>query len=264
MKLKLYQADAFTNKVFGGNPAAVCPLEKWLPDEVMQKIANENNLAETAFYVKEGDNYRLRWFTPVYEVDLCGHATLATAFVMFGVFKYDKPEIKFNTRSGILSVKKDGDLLKMNFPKDEMTKVETPAALVEGIKQTPLETWKGKTDYMAVLPSQKNVEMLAPDFGILKTLEGMRGVICTAKGDEVDFVSRCFFPAYGIDEDPVTGSAHTTMTPYWAEKLNKKKMTAQQISKRRGDLICELVGDRVEISGQARLYLKGEIEVPES
>jgi len=261
MKLKLYQADAFSNKIFGGNPAAVCPLEKWLPDDVMQQIANENNLPETAFFVKEGDAYGLRWFTPVYEVDLCGHATLASAFILFEVLNYDKPEIKFQTRSGVLSVKKDGAFLKMNFPKDEMSKIETPAALIEAISQTPVETWQGKTDYMAVLPSQKMIEALQPDFGILKTLPNMRGVICTAKGESVDFVSRCFYPAYGIDEDPVTGSAHTTMTPYWVEKLNKKKLTAQQISKRKGDFVCELVGDRVEIYGQARLYLTGEIEV---
>ena len=261
MKLKLYQADAFANKIFGGNPAAVCPLEKWLPEDLMQKIANENNLAETAFFVKEGSDYGLRWFTPVYEVDLCGHATLASAFVLFEILKYDKPEIKFHTRSGVLSVKKDGAFFKMNFPKDEMSKIETPVAVIEAIKQTPLETWKGKTDYMAVLPSQKILETLQPDFGIIKTFEDMRGIICTAKGENVDFVSRCFYPAYGIDEDPATGSAHTTLTPYWAEKLNKKKLTAQQLSKRVGDLICELVGDRVEISGQARLYLKGEIDI---
>ncbi|MEP7170333.1 MAG: PhzF family phenazine biosynthesis protein [Bacteroidota bacterium] len=261
MKLKLYQADAFTNKIFGGNPAAVCPLEKWLPDEMMQQIANENNLAETAFFVKEGEDYGLRWFTPVYEVDLCGHATLASAFILFEILNYDKPEIKFHTRSGVLSVKKDGAFLKMNFPKDEMSKIETPAVVMEAIKQTPLETWKGKTDYMAVLSSQKVLEALQSDFGMLKTLENMRGVICTAKGERVDFVSRCFYPAYGIDEDSATGSAHTTLTPYWAEKLNKKKLTAQQLSKRKGDFVCELVGDRVEISGQAKLYLTGEIEI---
>src|SRR6185436_2658733 len=190
MKLKLYQADAFTNKLFGGNPAAVCPLDKWLPGDVMQQIANENNLAETAFFVKEGNDYALRWFTPVYEVDLCGHATLATAFILFAVLKYDKPEIKFHTRSGILNVEKDGTFFKMDFPKDEVSKIETPPALIEAIKQTPLETWKGKTDYMAVLPSQKILEELMPDFGMIKKFEGMRGVICTAKGQNVDFVSR--------------------------------------------------------------------------
>ncbi|MEO5572142.1 MAG: PhzF family phenazine biosynthesis protein [Bacteroidia bacterium] len=261
MKLKLFQVDAFTNKIFGGNPAAVCPLEKWLPDDVMQQIANENNLAETAFFVREGEGYGLRCFTPVYEVDLCGHATLASAFILFEILNYDKPEIKFHTRSGVLSVKKDGAFFKMNFPKDEMSKIETPPVLMEAIKQTPLETWKGKTDYMTVLSSQKVLEALQPDFGILKTLEDMRGVICTAKGEMVDFVSRCFYPAYGIDEDPTTGSAHTTMTPYWAQKLNKNKLTAQQISKRKGDLICELVGERIEISGQGKLYLTGEIQI---
>lgn len=263
MKFQLFQVDAFTGKIFGGNPAAVCPLEKWLPDEIMQKIANENNLAETAFYVKKDDDYELRWFTPVKEVNLCGHATLATAFVMFEIFKFNKPQINFHTRSGILSVKKEKDILKMNFPADKIIKIEPLPLIAEALSIQPaelVEAWKGKDDYMVILPSQKHVEDLEPDFRLIRRL-GSRGIICTSKGGNVDFVSRCFYPQYGIDEDPVTGSAHTTLTPYWAEKLKKKKLIAKQISKRGGDIMCELLNDRVEISGQACLYMVAEINI---
>ncbi|MFI5218028.1 MAG: PhzF family phenazine biosynthesis protein, partial [Bacteroidia bacterium] len=198
--------------------------------------------------------------TPVKEVDLCGHATLATAFVMFEIFNYNKPQINFHTRSGVLTVKKENDFLKMNFPKDNIQKIESLPLITEAIGIKPLETYKGRDDYMSILPSQKDVEELNPDFRLISKL-GSRGIICTAKGKKVDFVSRCFFPQYGIDEDPVTGSAHTTLTPYWAEKLGKKKLIAKQISKREGNLICELLDERVEISGQARLYLTGEINI---
>ena len=256
--LKIFQVDAFSNKIFGGNPAAVCPLEEWLPDELMQNIAMENNLSETAFYIPKDDQFLLRWFTPTIEVDLCGHATLATAHVIFSN-GYKKEEITFfSPRSGVLKVKKNGDLYTMNFPSDTFEKVATPQQIIEGLNIQPLEVFKGKTDYMVMVENQSIIENLKPDFKIIAQLDA-RGVIVTSKGDDVDFVSRCFFPQAGVDEDPTTGSAHTTMTPYWAKKLVKNQMSAIQLSKRQGHLQCNYLGDRVEISGHAKTYLKGEI-----
>ncbi|MAL17294.1 MAG: isomerase [Balneola sp.] len=258
MKLPIYQADAFTSELFGGNPAAVIPLEEWLPDGVMQNIAAENNLSETAFFVEEGDSFRLRWFTPAVEVDLCGHATLATSHVLFEELGYEQPTINFNTLSGVLSVEKSGDRLVMNFPAVEPLQNEAPAILFQalGVERTS-EVYKSD-DYMVVLNSEQEVANLDPDFRMLNEVDA-RGIIVTAPGDEVDFVSRFFAPQAGIDEDPVTGSAHTKTTPYWSRKLKKDKLSARQISKRGGELICEMKGDRVEISGEAVTYMKGEI-----
>jgi len=260
MKLKMFQADAFTEKLFSGNPAAVCPLENWLPDEAMQKIAAENNLAETAFYIPEKNDFHLRWFTPLAEVDLCGHATLATAHIMMSHLAFNKPQINFNSRSGMLSVRKNGELLTLNFPKDELNKTETPKAILDAISVKPVNCYEGKNVLMVVLNSQEELESINPKSNFIAQAHP-HGVIITAKGNDVDFVSRCFFPNLGINEDPVTGSAHTILTPYWSAKLGKAKLTAKQLSKRTGNLTCELIGDRVEISGKAVTYMVGEIEI---
>ncbi len=256
MKLPIYQVDAFTSKVFGGNPAAVCPLSEWLPDEIMQKLALENNLSETAFFVSDSGEFQLRWFTPTTEVDLCGHATLATAHVLFNHLGYSKPRIVFNTKSGPLVVLKEGDQLLMDFPADEMEKVEGPPILYQALGIEKCETYKSD-DYMVVLEAEKEVADLNPDMRMLKEVDA-RGVIVTACGDEVDFVSRFFAPQSGVDEDPVTGSAHTRLTPYWAKRLGKDELTARQISKRIGNLLCRNKGERVEIIGKAVTYLVGE------
>jgi PhzF family phenazine biosynthesis protein len=220
MKLKIYQIDAFAEKIFSGNPAAVCPLEKWLPDDVLQKIAMENNLAETAYFVKQGDRYEIRWFTPSVEVDLCGHATLATAYVLYNYENHTTNEIEFHSpRSGKLTVNKQGDLLTLNFPTDKLEKINLSEDLKKGFDHQPLEVFKGKTDYMFVFKNEEQIQNLQPDFSELSKWN-VRGVIVTAKGDHTDFVSRFFAPQSGIDEDPVTGSAHTTLTPYWSGQLN--------------------------------------------
>lgn len=260
MRLTLFQADAFTSRIFGGNPAAVCPLAEWISDDLMQAIAAENNLAETAFFVKQGEKFDLRWFTPVAEVDLCGHATLATAHIMYTELRYTSPEILFDTRSGVLEVKKNGSGYTMNFPTDVLIPVETPEEITKGLELTPQKVFRGKTDYLVVIESQEQLEALSPDFRTLAQGK-VRGTIVTAPGNEVDFVSRCFYPQYGIDEDPVTGSAHTTLTPYWAKELNKSKLTAQQLSARKGELTCIHQGDRTELIGQAVTYLRGDIWV---
>jgi PhzF family phenazine biosynthesis protein len=261
MKLKLYQVDAFTNHVFGGNPAAVCILENWIATGLMQQIAAENNLAETAFAVKKDDYFEIRWFTPKVEVNLCGHATLATAHVLFKYYKTDGNILKLTSHlSGNLSVEKQNDLLMLDFPSDEINKIETPAILIEALGNNPLETWKGKTDFMLVFENQEIIENINPNFPLLEKVSG-RGVIVTAKGNVVDFVSRFFGPQVGINEDPVTGSAHTTLIPYWSKVLNKTSLKAKQLSERKGDLLCEFKGDRVKISGNAITYLIGEIEV---
>jgi PhzF family phenazine biosynthesis protein len=259
MLLPVYKVDAFTSKLFGGNPAAVCPLEQWLPDAIMQSLAAENNIAETTFIVKEGDYYHIRWFTPTVEVKLCGHATLATAHIFYTELGYINDEIVFNSLSGLLKVSRKADhTYTLDFPADKLHAVtDAPDAIFEGLNIGPVPVFKSSFDYMLVLHSQQEVEALKPDFKILSQLDA-RGVIVTAKGDEVDFVSRCFFPPSGIDEDPVTGSAHTCMVPYWAAQLNKTSLKAIQVSKRRGYLDCELKGDRVLMSGNAVTYLKGE------
>ena len=260
MTIPVYQADAFTQKVFGGNPAAVCPLQEWLPDALMQNIALENNLAETAFIVGEKNGYHIRWFTPTVEVDLCGHATLAAAHVFFNHLQYKQKEISFHSKSGLLKVtqQKNGQLT-LDFPRDHFEKItDIPPEIEKGLKIALKDVYKGKFDYMAVTDSQQSVEKLQPDFKILAAIKS-RGVLVTAPGKESDFVSRCFFPQSGIDEDPVTGSAHTLLTPYWAGVLGKTRLTAIQLSARKGYLDCELSGDRVLMSGYAVTYMKGEI-----
>jgi PhzF family phenazine biosynthesis protein len=259
MKIQLFQVDAFTDRLFGGNPAAVCPLQKWLPAETMQQIAMENNLSETAFFVKEGDHFHIRWFTPLVEVDLCGHATLATSFIIFEILKLAEEKITYTSRSGQLFVTRNGDKLTLDFPKDEVRQVEAPAELIRALGVHPLETFKGKTDWMFVLGSEKEIEEFVPDATLLGKVDS-RGIIITSKGIKADFVSRFFAPQSGILEDPVTGSAHTTLAPYWSEKLGKKELTAVQLSKREGHLYCQVAGDRVMISGACRLYMRGEVE----
>jgi PhzF family phenazine biosynthesis protein len=261
MKLRIYQVDAFTDKVFSGNPAAVCPLETWLSDDLLQKIAMENNLAETAFYVNKDNVYQIRWFTPTVEVDLCGHATLATAFVLYKYQDHTGNTIHFYShRSGDLMVTKQDDLLTLNFPTDVFERITLTRELMNGFTIKPLEAFKGKTDYMLVFENESQIRKLIPSFPEISKLNG-RGVIVTAKGDHVDFVSRFFAPQSGVNEDPVTGSAHTTLTPYWARKLGKNELTATQLSAREGHLRCKYLNDRVEISGQAKEYLIGEIVV---
>ncbi|PRX57059.1 PhzF family phenazine biosynthesis protein [Flagellimonas meridianipacifica] len=262
MKQKIYQIDAFASDLFKGNPAAVCVMDEWLPDDIMQSIAEENNLAETAFTVLENGSYTLRWFTPETEVDLCGHATLATAYVLFNYYDHQENTIRFySPRSGELIVTNAGSgLISLDFPTDEIAKIESVSAINQAIGQSPLETFKGKTDYMLVYGSQKEIESLNPNYFLLDQID-CRGVIATAPGDEVDFVSRFFAPKCGIPEDPVTGSAHTTMTPYWSKKLGKEILSAKQLSHRGGDLKCEDLGNRVKISGRAVPYLVGEIEL---
>ncbi len=257
MELTIYQVDAFTDKLFGGNPAAIVPLKGWLPEELMQQIAAENNLSETAFFVQSGEYFDIRWFTPNAEVDLCGHATLATAHILFEEKKYDQKTIFFNSKSGILKVEKLNNLYTMDFPSDKIHQVTTPVELLKGLSITPLETYRGKDDYMIVIDSEKEILNIRPDFRMLSLLENARGVIVTAPGTEADFVSRCFYPVYGIDEDPATGSAHTTLVPYWSQKLEKIELSALQLSQRKGIFHCKYLQERVLISGQAVTYLKG-------
>ena len=260
MKLKIYQVDAFTSSVFGGNPAAVCILDEWLDDAFMQSIANENNLSETAFAVPVEQHYEIRWFTPKMEVELCGHATLATAHVLFEHMEHPSDRVEFDSiHSGRLSVEKSGDLLTLDFPADTLEEMVVPEVIVTALRKAPLKAFKGKTDFMFIYASQSEIEEMEPDFGLLAQMGG-RGVIITAMGNEVDFVSRFFAPQTGINEDPVTGSAHTTLVPYWSRVIGKKKLTASQLSSRGGELICENLGERIKISGMAVTYMVGEIE----
>ena len=261
MKIKMYQVDAFTTKLFGGNPAAVCILNSWLDNELMQSIAAENNLAETAFIVKNDTGYDIRWFTPAVEVDLCGHATLASAHVVFNYLNHPSDELTFlSPRSGRLNVNRNGKSLTLDFPTDVFEQVQTPAVLTQCFGNKIIETFKGKTDHRAVFATEDEIVSIVPDLNALSKLAG-RGLIVTAPGKTVDFVSRFFAPQSGINEDPVTGSAHTTLTPYWAKKFGKNELTAIQLSERKGHLHCKYDGDRVEISGYAVTYLQGEIEV---
>lgn len=259
MKQKIYQVDAFTKNLFSGNPAAVCPIDSWLDDDVMQKIAMENNLAETAFFVKQGNQYELRWFTPTIEVDLCGHATLASAFVLFNYENHDGDIIHFySPRSGELNVTKRGELITLNFPSDSFEEVAVTDELTDCFDINPQSAFKGKTDYLLLFNNEDEIRKLIPSFELISKLKA-RGVIVTAKGEKVDFVSRFFGPLCGVNEDPVTGSAHTTLIPFWAKALNKTEMSAIQLSSRKGYLQCRYLNDRVEISGEAKLYLIGEI-----
>ena len=265
MKIPLYQVDAFTDQLFSGNPAAVCPLDRWLSDHLMQNIAAENNLAETVFFVKNDDVYEIRWFSPTVEVDLCGHATLAASYILFNVLengqKVVEDQIRFvSPRSGPLTVSRDGELLTLNFPTDSFRETVLDELLTGGFNIRPVEAFKGKTDYMLVYENEDQIRQLKPDFAKIARIKA-RGVIVTAPGNDVDFVSRFFGPQTGINEDPVTGSAHTTLTPYWYRRTGKKTLSALQLSQRQGSLTCTYDEDRVLISGNARLYLSGEIEV---
>lgn len=257
--IKIFQVDAFTDKLFSGNPAAVCILDNWMADDIMQSIAAENNLAETAFVVAKDKQFEIRWFTPTIEVDLCGHATLASAFVLFNCLGYKEKEIVFNSpRSGELKVTKQNEVLFLDFPTDTLKPENNFDQIQKCIGIRPMEIFKGKTDYIAIINNETEVKNLKPNLIEINILPG-RGLIVTAKGDKVDFVSRFFAPQVGIDEDPVTGSAHTSLIPLWSKKLGKDKMEARQLSKRGGKLICINQGERCLIGGQARLYLTGEI-----
>lgn len=260
MDIPIYQVDAFAGEIFKGNPAAVCPLEDHLPDNTLQSIAQENNLSETAFFLKEDDGYGLRWFTPGGEVELCGHATLATAHVLYSELGYQSPELTFQTLSGKLFVKRTGsDQYQMNFPLAEPEYCEPPEGLVEALSRTPLKVFRSGEDVYAVYDSQEVVESLDPDMFALRNIAA-RGIGITAPGQEgLDFVSRFFAPRLGIPEDPVTGSAHCSIAPYWSKKLGKTKFRAKQVSSRGGYLDLQITGDRLLISGQARTYLKGQI-----
>ena len=262
MTIPIYQADAFTNSLFGGNPAAICPLDKWLPDEIMQKIATENNLAETAFFVASDNGFKLRWFTPEFEIDLCGHATLASAHIIFTELGYKKDTIHFETvKAGVLTVRRDGDKYEMNFPSRPPIAIEIPNGLIEALggEKKPLAILRSR-DYFVVYETEEDILEITPDFFALSKFDTV-GFIVTARGKKADFVSRFFAPGAGIPEDPVTGSAHCNLIPYWADKLGKTKLHAYQLSARKGELWCELKGERVLMSGNAVTYLKGEIFV---
>jgi len=263
MKLQLYQIDAFTNKLFGGNPAAVVPLKKWLPDSLMQQLGMENNLAETVFFVpsgKKGVDYDIRWFTPALEINLCGHATLASAFVLFNILKEQKKSVTFDSKSGLLTVKKKKDLLLMDFPswKPEMIS-DYPPNLKQALGINEIVAVYKYRDTLVELNREQDVAEAKPDFTALKKMG--EKVMITAPGKEVDFVSRFFAPIAGIDEDPVTGSAHSQLIPFWSEKLGKKILNAKQLSGRGGDIYCEQNGDRVIMGGQCVFYMKGEFKV---
>jgi PhzF family phenazine biosynthesis protein len=264
MKLPLYQIDAFTATVFSGNPAGICPLEHWLPDATMQSIAAENNVAETAFFVPRAPaasgaiDYDLRWFTPEAEIDLCGHATLASGFLVLTTLDPTRQEVTFHTKSGALTVRRAGDDLSMDFPARPPERCEVPE-LAAALGATPAEVWKSR-DVMAVFPAEADVRAIAPSFDRIRAL-GVFGVIVTAPGRDVDFVSRFFAPLMGVPEDPVTGSAHCTLVPYWANRLGRSRLRARQISLRGGELACEHRGERVTIAGRAVQYLAGTIEV---
>tara|TARA_R110002096_G_scaffold201516_3_gene386107 strand:- start:313 stop:1098 length:786 start_codon:yes stop_codon:yes gene_type:complete len=261
MRLPLLQIDAFASMVFAGNPAAIVPLDSWLSDDLMQSIALENQLSETAFFVEVEGGFDLRWFTPATEVDLCGHATLASAHALFEEMSHPGESIVFHTRSGALTVNRMDEGYEMDFPIDLVEEENEKLKEVAMALGCPVRSlWRGKDDLMAVLDTESAVAALDPDFRKIAEIP-TRGILATAPGDSCDFVSRCFFPRFGIDEDPVTGSAHTTMAPYWGGELNLKTLRAAQLSFRGGEVECELVGDRVKLRGQAITFMRGEIEV---
>ena len=260
LKLPIYQVDAFASRAFEGNPAAVCPLETWLDDALMQSIAAENNLSETAFFVRDGDGYAIRWFTPTDEVDLCGHATLASACVLFECLGHGESQVGFSSRSGPLSVAKEGRRYVLDFPAQPPVPIETPEALIGAFGVRP-EASLAAADIVLVFGSSDDVRKATPDLSAIASVD-TRGVIITAADDDYDFVARFFGPQVGVDEDPVTGSAYTELAPYWAERLGKNALRARQVSARGGDVFCELAGDRVKIAGGAVLFLQGTINVP--
>ncbi|MGE8626484.1 PhzF family phenazine biosynthesis protein [Achromobacter denitrificans] len=255
----LYQVDAFTSAPFGGNPAAVVPLEAWLPDETLQRIAEENNLSETAYFMRRGDVHELRWFTPAVEVDLCGHATLASAYVLFEQLGVKDEVLRFATRSGELLVRRAGDSLAMDFPAKQPEAMESPPGLLAALGLARAQALYRTDDYLVVIEDEALIDGLTPDFAALAAFDA-RGIAVTAPSAKFDFVSRWFGPRVGVNEDPVTGSAHTSLAPYWAQRLGKRSLTAQQGGARKGQLQCEVLDNgRVVISGQAALYLRGVI-----
>ncbi|MDX2152542.1 MAG: PhzF family phenazine biosynthesis protein [Bryobacteraceae bacterium] len=262
MKLPLYQVDAFTSRPFAGNPAAVVPLENWLADSTLQAIAAENNLSETAFFVKNGDRYHLRWMTPAVEVDLCGHATLASAYVIFQHLEPHRQSVAFDTRSGELLVERDGELLSLDLPARKPTPCPPSAALADALGAPPAALF-GSRDYLALYQTEEEVLALAPDMAKLSAIDRF-AVIATAPGRNCDFVSRFFAPAKGVPEDPVTGSAHASLVPFWGERLGKQRMFARQVSSRGGELHCEWRGERVIVKGQVAPYLEGAITLPDA
>lgn len=261
MKLDIYKVDAFANEAFSGNPAAVIPLKNWLAEELMQKIANENNLSETAFFVKENEIYNIRWFTPVHEVNLCGHATLATSFILFEFIETEANKLHFHSKSGPLSVCKiTNNSFQLNFPTDVLKPAELNKAALDALGVNARNIYKGRDDYLIEVENQSEVKAATPHFELLKTIES-RGFLITAKGKDVDVVFRGFFPRSGINEDPATGSAVTSITPYWTKKINQNNLTINQLSKRVGYFSSALSNDRTLITGKAYLYLKGEIYI---
>jgi PhzF family phenazine biosynthesis protein len=270
MNFTIYQVDAFTNKLFGGNPAAVIPLEKWLDDDLMQKLGMENNLSETVFFVKNGDDYDIRWFTPSVEINLCGHATLASAFVLYKYLGYNKPQLIFHSKSGKLQIERNGDLFVMDFPSWKPKPLnEYPADLKEMLGVNEIVSVNKYRDLLVELKTENDVKNADPNFAAIKRVG--EKIIITAPGNPsgrlerpdgyIDFVSRFFAPSVGVDEDPVTGSAHSQLIPFWSEKLNKKKMHALQLSKRGGEIWVEDLGERVTMAGECVFYLKGEINI---
>jgi len=260
MRLELFQVDSFTNKIFEGNPAGVI-FSEFLPNEVMQKIALENNLSETAFVYEEGNDYRIKWFSPLMEIDLCGHATLAAAHIYFTEINRDADSITFiSSKNGSLEVTRTNNYLYLNFPVDQYAPISIDDDLINMIGETPIEAFKGRDDIMCIFEDESIIYNIEPNKSLLK-LFPVRGLIVSAKSLDYDFVSRCFFPITGVDEDPVTGSAHTTLTPYWAKQLGKDSLLAKQVSSRGGELKCVLEGDRVIIGGEAVTYLKGFITI---
>jgi len=259
MRISIYQVDAFTDRLFGGNPAAICPLEKWLPVDVMQHIAEENNLSETAFFVRRGEIFDIRWFTPKIEINLAGHPTLATAHVILTHLKYPGSEIRFSSQSGELRATRKDGIIWLNFPAYDLLPADPPDGLIAGLGRMPDEIFKGR-DYFAVYERQDDILTLEPDYAELAKVDCL-GIIVTAPGEGCDFVSRFFAPRAGINEDPVTGSAHTLLIPYWAKRLKKTVLHAFQLSQRRGELWCEYLGERVKIGGRAVTYLEGTIEI---
>ena len=257
-ELPIYILDAFTDRQFGGNPAAVCILDQELDEVTMQSIAAQNNLAETAFLLGSGAEYTIRWFTPLVEVDLCGHASLASAWVIFKTLDPGSDKLCFHSRSGELHIHQDGDFLSLDFPSDHVKEAPAPEMLIESLGSDPLRVYKGRSDYLLEFENESEIRKLAPDFQALKQVNA-RGIIVTAPGEDVDFVSRFFAPSVGINEDPVTGSAHTSLTPFWSKKLNKTKLEAIQLSPRSGRISCTYLGERVLLKGQVQLYSRGTI-----
>ena len=259
--MTIYQVDAFADQLFSGNPAAVIPLEHWLDEELMQKIAMENNLSETAFFVKTDEGYHLRWFTPTFEIDLCGHATLASAYIIKTFIEPPVKEIHFTTqKAGVLKAVCGDGLYTLDFPARMPVPSEAPELLLKCLDiMQPLDVLRSR-DYMVVLENEEAVRNITPDFNAMKQLDAV-GVIVTAKGETADVVSRCFYPGAGIPEDPVTGSAHCNIVPYWSQKLGKDELFCKQLSARGGDLQCQLVNDRVMLSGKCVLYMTGDITV---